>query len=187
MNAELTHWFILFLLISATASGQNAVKTQAQVESHIAHERYCTVGSRSAILLITFDARIRNTSDSPIELTLPLYPVARVSHNLNDLKHRKYEAILRIPLLIEHTKDANSDLSSPTEIEPGNTQQFQTMEITFPLSLRAETSHTDLGFGTHFVEMEFELRDVMTRHFVKRESQPIHPEIKNIVSLRACK
>jgi hypothetical protein len=48
------------------------------------------------------------------------------------------------------------------------------MEITFPLSLRAETSHTDLGFGTHFVELEFELRDVMT-------------EIKNIVSLRACK
>src|SRR5258708_3921266 len=68
-NVELTHLFILLLLLSAEASGQNVVKAQAQVESQIARQRYCSVGSRSASLLITFDARIRNTSDSPIELS----------------------------------------------------------------------------------------------------------------------
>ena len=99
MNAELTHWSTLFLLLSA-ASGQNAVKKQPQVESHIAHERYCSVGSHSAILLIMFDASIRNTSDFPIELSLHPYSVARVSRNLVDAQNHKYEADLGVPLIV---------------------------------------------------------------------------------------
>jgi hypothetical protein len=186
MNAELTHFFILLLLLSAKATGQNVVNPQVQVASHTARERYCSAGSRGASLLVTFDARIRNASDSPIELSLPTYPVARVSRSLNDLEHRKYEAILGVPLVV-YKKDANPDLSSPTVIAPGNTQEFQTMEITFPLSLRGDTNRTELGFGTHFVELEFEVRDGMTKHFVKTESQPIHLEIKKIAGLKPCR
>jgi hypothetical protein len=187
MNAELTHWFILLLLLSAKATGQNVVNAQVQVASHTAREWYCSVGSRSANLLVTFDARIRNTSHSPIELSLPTYPVARVARSLSDLEHRKYEAILGVPL-IEYKKDAKPDLSSATVIAPENTQEFQTMEITFPLSLHENTNRVgELGFGTHFVELEFEVRDGMTKHFVKTESQPIHLEIKKIAGLKPCR
>lgn len=58
LYSELTPWLILLLLLSATGSGQNAVNAEALVESTVTHQRYYSVGSRSAILLIAFDARI---------------------------------------------------------------------------------------------------------------------------------
>lgn len=186
MNRERAHWFTLLLLLSATASAQNAVKAQVQVESHIAHERYCSVGSRSAILLITFNARFRNTSESPIELTLPPYPVARVSRNLVDANNHKYEAVLHVPLIL-YSKGASPKSLSPTPIKPGETLAFKTMEVTFPLSLHENTNGVgELGFGTHFVELEFEGSEGGTKHFVKAESQPIKVEIKKMTGLMPC-
>jgi len=186
MNAELTHWFTLFLLLSATASGQNSVNAQAQVEAHIAHERYCSVGSHGAILLIMFDASIRNTSDYPIELSLPPYPVARVSRNLVDAQNHKYEADLEVPLIVVR-KGAKPKSASPTVVTPGETLAFKTMEVTFPLSLRENTDRAELGFGTHFVELEFAVWDGRTKHSVETESQPIHLEIKKMTGLRPCR
>jgi hypothetical protein len=186
MNRELIHLFTLLLLLSGTASGQNAVEAQVQVESDIARERYCSVGSRSAILLITFNARIHNTSDSAIELTLPPYPVARVSRNLVDAHNHKYEADLGVPLIVPR-KDASPESVSPTPVRPGETLTFTTMEVTFPLSLGENTNRAgDLGFGTHFVELEFEGWDGKTKHFVKAESQPIKVEIKKLTGLTPC-
>jgi hypothetical protein len=186
LYSELTPWLILLLLLSATGSGQNAVKAEALVESTIAHQRYCSVGSRSAILLITFDARIHNTSDSRIEMTLPPYPVAQVSRSLADAHNHKYEADLGVPLIIER-KSASPEPLSPTSVRPGETLAFETMAVTFPLSLHENTNRAgELGFGTHFVELEFEGWEGRTKHFVKARSQPIRIEIKKMTGLSPC-
>lgn len=176
----------LFLSLSATASGQNLVKAQAQAEAHIAHERYCRVGSHGAILLIMFDASIRDTWDYPIELTLPLYPVALVSRNLVDAQNHKYEADLGVPLIVPR-KDAKPKSLTPTVVRPGETLAFKTMEVTFPLSLQENTNSTQLGFGTHVVELEFEAWEGSEKRFVKAESKPIEIEIKKMTGLTPCR
>jgi hypothetical protein len=186
INRELNHWVTLVVLLSATATGQNAAKSEAQAESHIVNERYCSVGSRGAILLITFDARIRNSSDSPIELTLHPYPVARVSRNLLDAHNHKYEAVLGVPLIVRN-KDAPPESLSLTPVKPAETLEFRTMEVTFPLSLHENTNRSgELGFGTHFLELVFEGWEGRTKHFVKAESQPIKIEIKRMAGLKPC-
>ena len=185
MNSELTYFITLFLFLSATASGQNIVNAEAQVEAHIAHERYCRVGSHGAILLIMFDASIRDSWDYPIELTLPPYPVARVSRSLVDAQNHNYEAVLGVPLIVPR-KNAKPESVPPTVVRPGETLAFKTMEVTFPLSLQENTNRSQLGFGTHFVELEFEAWEGGTKRFVKVESKSIKIEIKKMTGLTPC-
>ena len=61
------------------------------------------------------------------------------------------------------------------------------MEITFPLSLNDNTDRTgDLGFGTHFVQLEFEVWDAAGKHLVKSRSQAIELRIRNMTRLAPC-
>ncbi len=183
-NMRFIFWFVLALLLSS-ASGQS-VDAEPQVDAHVWHERYCRAGNRSASLLITLNARIRNTTDAPIEIRLPTYPVARVSRNLGDLQSRKYEAVLGVPLM-EVRRGSPSPSSSATAIRPGDKLEFRTMEITFPLSLNDNTDRTgDLGFGTHFVQLEFEVWDAAGKHLVKSRSQAIELRIRNMTRLAPC-
>jgi hypothetical protein len=61
------------------------------------------------------------------------------------------------------------------------------MEVTSPLSLHENTNRSQLGFGTHFVELEFEGWEGSPKHFVRAESKPIKIEIKKMTGLRRCK
>lgn len=186
MNGQLARCLVLLVFLSTMARGQNVSSEQLQVEAHIADERYCSVGSRGASLLIKFVARIRNGSDSTIELQLPTYPVARVSGNLDDAKNHKYEAVLHVPF-IEYDKGASPEASSSKVIGPRETFAFKTMEVTFPLSLRENNSRVgELGFGTHIVELDFAVLDSRTKHFVKAKSQPIQVEVKKQTGVKPC-
>jgi hypothetical protein len=77
--------------------------------------------------------------------------------------------------------------SSPAAIRPGKTLAFSTMVITFPLSLSENTSRQgDLGFGLHYVELEFEVWNVSEKHFIKVHSQPVEVTIREVRGLKPC-
>jgi hypothetical protein len=78
--------------------------------------------------------------------------------------------------------------ASQKVIRPGETLEVRTMEVTFPLSLRDNTTRAgELSFGTHFVELEFEVWDVRTHDSVTSESQPILVKVEKMSALRPCK
>lgn len=136
-----------------TSAGSQTDRAEPDVHAQVKHQRYCRAGSRNAILLATFNIEMKNGSDSPIEIALPLYPVARVARSARDLQTRKYEAILGVPLVVEKVGSVPKARPAPVSIGAGETSRVETMEITFPVSASGETVRTDLGRGTHFAEL----------------------------------
>lgn len=192
MSQKLTICIVVLILTLGTLAQCQPVRKPLAMTATVVSKRYCKVGSKNASLLIKFRLVIVNSTREEFTIGRPIYPIARVSGSLDELRQEKYEFSLHAPDVISTRPDQKvsprTDLAGLTTVKPGRSFVVNTMEITFPTSLGTNYSkRSALRPGRHFVELVMSVGIKGTSELVPITSKPTVITIENNPSLQNCR
>ena len=180
------HWVGVFLIAFATLGNAQADRSRYSVTGAIKSSRYCDPDDRLRIMLLRFDARLANSFDKSVSLTVspPVFPVVYVARSLENLFRKKYEFELSPPDVF--AADSPAPATRTQLVRAGEAIDLTTAEITFPIARTGDFDRfAELAPGVHYVELLIQVTEGKgtIRQVI---SEPIKIEVPENPSIGNC-